>query len=139
MTKDQKLKDLANGNIFCNQTNLVEALLELSPELIDDVENLYPPFVPGKKEIVCFKCGEVRERIDRETELCRECFQEENTAREILEWHLVSKYLAEELVRQGETVFNHYGCYWWGRPRAGQSIYMDSVFQDIARKYGVIV
>ncbi len=51
---------------------------------------------------------------------------------ELIEWWLVSPYLARELKQQGEVIIDALGCYWWGRQSSGQAIYMDSVIQEIA-------
>lgn len=34
---------------------------------------------------------------------------------EVLEWWLITAYLAEMLKQLGEIVVEDYGCYWWGR------------------------
>ena len=51
---------------------------------------------------------------------------------EILEWWLVSPWLAEWLLRSGECVLEAYGFSWWGRQTSGQAIWMDAVIQEIA-------
>lgn len=50
---------------------------------------------------------------------------------EVLEWWLVTPWLAARLKEQGEIVIEEYGCRWWGRTTSGQAIYMDSVIQEI--------
>lgn len=50
---------------------------------------------------------------------------------EVLEWWLVTPWLAARLKEQGEIVIDEYGCHWWGRTTSGQAIYMDSVIQEI--------
>ena len=54
---------------------------------------------------------------------------------EILEWWLVSPWLAEWLLRSGECVLEAYGSSWWGRQTSGQAIWMDAVIQEIARSF----
>jgi len=51
---------------------------------------------------------------------------------EILEWWLVSSWLARQLEYIGETVICEYGCHWWGRKASGQAIYMDYAIERIA-------
>ena len=51
---------------------------------------------------------------------------------EIMEWWLVTPYMAELLKEKGEVILSDYGCYWWGRTTSGQALYMDGVIQDIA-------
>jgi len=51
---------------------------------------------------------------------------------EVLEWWLVTSWLAKQLKEQGGIIVNDLGCHWWGRLTSGQEIYMDSVIQAIA-------
>lgn len=51
---------------------------------------------------------------------------------EVLEWWLISPFLARQLAESGEVVVSDYGCHWWGRQTSGQAIYMDYVIQKIA-------
>ena len=53
---------------------------------------------------------------------------------EVLEWWLVTPYMAELLKENGEVIFAAYDCYWWGRTTTGQALYMDWVIQEIARQ-----
>ena len=50
---------------------------------------------------------------------------------DILEWWLVTHWLAELLIENGESVLSEYGNNWWGRTQSGQAIYMDRVIADI--------
>ena len=43
---------------------------------------------------------------------------------EVLEWWLVTPWLAERLKEQGEIIIDELGCRWWGRLTSGQAIYM---------------
>ena len=51
---------------------------------------------------------------------------------EVLEWWLVTPYLAEMLKEKGEVILADYDCYWWGRQTSGQALWMDYVIQKIA-------
>lgn len=53
---------------------------------------------------------------------------------DVLEWWLVTPYMAELLKENGEVIFADYDCYWWGRQTSGQSLLMDWVIQEIARQ-----
>ena len=57
-----------------------------------------------------------------------------NENSEVLEWWLVTPYMAELLKENGEVIFADYDCYWWGRTTSGQALYMDWVIQEIARQ-----
>lgn len=61
-----------------------------------------------------------------------ENFDEES---EVLEWWLVTPYMAEMLKDNGEVIFSDYDCYWWGRQTSGQALYMDHVIQKIAEEW----
>lgn len=54
---------------------------------------------------------------------------------EVMEWWLVTDWLAERLKEQGEVIIDDYGCCWWGRTCSGQAIYMDAVMTDIVRSF----
>lgn len=49
----------------------------------------------------------------------------------VMEWWLVTPWLAERLKEQGEIIIDELGCCWWGRLTSGQAIYMDGVIQEI--------
>ena len=51
---------------------------------------------------------------------------------EVMEWWLVTPYMAELLEEKGEVILSDYDCYWWGRQTSGQALYMDGVIQEIA-------
>ena len=55
---------------------------------------------------------------------------------EIMEWWLVTPYMAELLKEKGEVILAAYGCCWWGRQTSGQALYMDWVIQRIAEQMG---
>ena len=54
---------------------------------------------------------------------------------EVLEWWLVTPWLAERLKEQGEIIIDELGCRWWGRLTSGQAIYMDGVIQETIYLY----
>lgn len=55
-----------------------------------------------------------------------------NTDDEVVEWWLVSPYLAQELKQQGEVIIDALGYHWRGRQSSVQAIYMDAAIQEIA-------
>ena len=57
-----------------------------------------------------------------------------NENSEVLEWWLVTPYMAELLKENREVIFADYDCYWWGRTTTGQALYMDWVIQEISRQ-----
>lgn len=52
---------------------------------------------------------------------------------EVMEWWLVTPYLARLLRDECEVIIEDCGCYWWGRQSSGQAIYMDAVMTEIVR------
>ncbi|WP_295938425.1 hypothetical protein [uncultured Alistipes sp.] len=55
------------------------------------------------------------------------------TENEVMEWWLVTSWLAERLSYNGEVVIEDYGCHWWGRQCSGQAVYMDAIISDICQ------
>jgi len=53
--------------------------------------------------------------------------------KEVLEWWLVSDWIAERLKREGEIVLSSHECHWWGRQVSGQALYMDTVIERLCR------
>ncbi len=62
----------------------------------------------------------------------RGMFFEQMRNDEILEWWLVTPWLARRLQDNNETVLAAFGCCWWGRTTSGQAIFLDSVINEIA-------
>ena len=78
-------------------------------------------------------CGQnlVVEELMNADKIDMDCLYRDD-GEEVLEWWLVTLWLAEQLKEQGETVIDCLGCRWWGRTSSGQAVYMDSVIQEIA-------
>ena len=53
---------------------------------------------------------------------------------EVLEWWLVTPFMADMLKNNGEVILAAYDCYWWGRQTSGQGLSMDWVIQKIAEE-----
>ena len=56
---------------------------------------------------------------------------------DVLEWWLVTSYLADMLKDNGEVILAAYDCHWWGRQTSGQGLSMDWVIQKIAEEISV--
>ncbi|MCD8173112.1 MAG: hypothetical protein LUD76_06585 [Alistipes sp.] len=54
---------------------------------------------------------------------------------EVMEWWLVTPYLAKLLKEECEVIIENCGCYWWGRQSTGQAIKMDEVISMIVRSF----
>ena len=54
---------------------------------------------------------------------------------DVLEWWLVTPFLAELLQSENEIIIAEHSCYWWGRRLSGQAIYMDRVIAEICNGF----
>ena len=52
---------------------------------------------------------------------------------EVMEWWLVTPYLAQKLRKENEVVIEEWGNNWWGRTTSGQAIFMDDVIARICQ------
>ena len=48
---------------------------------------------------------------------------------DVLEWWLVTPYMADMLKNNGEVILAAYDCYWWGRQTSGQGLSMDELMK----------
>ena len=76
----------------------------------------------------------VVEKLMKHDESLWEELQNLDENSEIMEWWLVTPYMAELLKEKGEVILSYYDCYWWGRQTSGQALYMDGVIQEIAEQ-----
>ena len=76
----------------------------------------------------------VVEELMRHDESLLDNLQNINENSEVLEWWLVTPYMADMLRENGEVILSAYDCYWWGRTTSGQALYMDGVIQEIAEQ-----
>ena len=74
----------------------------------------------------------VVEELMRHDESLFDSLQNFDDSSEVLEWWLVTPYMADMLKEKGEVILSDYDCYWWGRTTSGQALYMDGVIQEIA-------
>ena len=74
----------------------------------------------------------VVEELMRHDESLWEELQNFDGSSEVLEWWLVTPYMAELLKENGEVILSTHDCYWWGRQTSGQALFMDGVIQEIA-------
>ena len=63
-------------------------------------------------------------------------YEPETEDEEVMEWWLVSDWLAKKLEARKEVVINYADFnYFWGRQCSGQAIKLDTLIQDIAKEY----
>ena len=76
----------------------------------------------------------VVEELMKHDESLLDSLQNFDDSSDVLEWWLVTPYMAELLKEKGEVILSDYDCYWWGRQTSGQALYMDGVIQEIAEQ-----
>lgn len=54
---------------------------------------------------------------------------------EVIEWWLVTPYLARLLADECEVIIEDCGCCWWGRQCSGQAIYLDEIMAQIVESF----
>ena len=99
---------LLNNEIITNQTMLIE-----NPKFFDLTS--YSPY-------------EVASNLFEEIE-----GDEEPQPKEVLEWWLVTEWLAEKPDAIEQVVLETEWGFYWGRTCAGQAIELDNVIQEVAR------
>jgi hypothetical protein len=129
---ERALDNFVEREVYACQSSLVEEALNKQLFTVDEIYNLYVPFV-GRvfPDAVCSRCSCEFSLLDRETGNCEGCFEETQEPQEIFEWWLVSPWLGKKLLLEGEPVIdNGYGV-WWGRTTTGQAISLDYIIGKI--------
>ncbi len=137
---DKAAERMIQQDVLACQTGLVEDCLKSNLMEWENVENLY--------EQVCPECGEEPTKHDGGTELedawsCEcgwhsgEGGEPDSNPREVLEWWLVSSFLAPHLTSMGEVTLTDGQSNWWGRCCSGQSMVLDGLFQALCAERDV--
>lgn len=84
--------------------------------------------------VLCGQTHLIEELLKTQPELLTNQHDPMNHDDEILEWWLITPFLAQKLRQQGETVISEFGNHWWGRTQSGQAICMDAVIKDICKR-----
>ena len=138
------VENTINHEIKACQTSIVETLLQLEQLDPESVQNQYPSF--NDKSIVELQehldevavdyesedvyCDDILDVSDYENYL-RDEAETYAEPQEILEYWLVSEWLANQLIEAGEPVVQGLNCSWWGRTCSGQAISLDPTLWDI--------
>ena len=125
-------------HVACCVSSIVERMFHHEPELREEVVNSYarmcpecgtpvPSKVDESEPFVCTCCKTKLGLLDVDYEL-----------QDVLEWHVVSDWLASKLIEHDEVVHHDvYGLTVWGRCTSGQLIAADDVIIKITRElYG---
>lgn len=101
-------------------------------EMIEYLNLKEAPFVPDnvlRQDVIL----NINENDDLDS--WRDFVCDNDGGQEVLEWWLVSSWLAKELDSIGEPILDNDFSTWWGRTCSGQAIIADGVMQRIAVKY----
>jgi hypothetical protein len=142
---DKRAERLIRNEVLACQTGLVDDLLSRSddPEAHlswDDAANLTRPVCPCCSEATLEDEDAAGEPLkdsdgvpyDYRCTSCGEFFDDpEHEPQDVLEWWLVSSYLASELEERGEPIATDGHSHWWGRTCSGQAIVLDGIIQQI--------
>lgn len=146
---DKHAEALIDREVLACQSSLIDTILSLQSQDFgrchdgglptwDDCENLHANRCPD--------CGELTreaEEGDKDEDgeqtvwehVCTSCAWQgddpDSEPQEVLEWWLVSGWLAEHLSERGEVVLGDGQSNWWGRCCSGQSILLDGIMQSI--------
>lgn len=122
--------------VLANYSGTMTRLLEIDPNLWEEVENMDVP--------ACPHCGEVLDagedealQLGEDCPYCKKLINEfDYRPREPFEWWLVSTWLARQLLLEGEVMWEglDHGSEVWGRCTTGQAIFLDGIMQRIASR-----
>lgn len=116
ITKQEKVKNFVNNQVYVCQSMLIEELLKKDFVSYDDIENLYLT----DEQLKANGYDDIEQARDRGED-----------TQEIFEWWVVSDYLLKRLEDEGEPILKTDFGDWWGRTCTGQSIYLDGVIEKI--------
>lgn len=135
---DKRAERLIRNEVLACQTGLVEHLLSRSDEpeshlSWDDAANLTRPVCPCCSEDALIDEESMPNWSYVRCNGCGSYFDDpEHEPQDVLEWWLVSSYLASELEERGEPIATDGHSHWWGRTCSGQAILLDGIMQQIA-------
>lgn len=94
---------------------------------IDNIENLYIP--------TCTNCGhsQVDALDESPCKVCDHGIFRSDEPQEILEWWIITDYLAGKLKELGEPILDTDNGVYWGRCTSGQAISIDGVIRNIVK------
>ncbi len=136
---EQALDKIVNQWVFYNHTILINEVIKLSDiqpsyRLInyDDIENAYDRIQQYTDEVITQKEWEELPEEDEDGIPKEDAYNYQD--KEVLQWWLVDRYLADRLFEKGEAVIRTIFGNWWGRTCYGQAISMDYVIEEIAKE-----
>ena len=133
--RQEKNGRLVRNEVITCQSGLVDMLLAKEIFSYDDIINSDEPFEP-RNTGRCKTCGagSPDDKEDTPADLnedgnCQSCFEPQ--PQEILEWWVVTTWMADKLKEQGEPILENEWGVWWGRTCSGQAILLDNVIDKI--------
>lgn len=149
----QYVKNLIDNDVYCLGNELQELYAEKNEYWHENVANLVAPIETCKTEYFEYVKENLSESLDDLKEALREWYEndgcdeygpydnyyndyiehlrEDAEIQDIMQWLIVSDYLARKLIEIGEPVLETDSHYIWGRTCCGQSIELDGTFQKI--------
>jgi hypothetical protein len=148
---EETAERIVNKEILCNQSALLDTLfgngdvegftfdeiVNASKHTVEDHETYEQTLSDAQLEAEIERVEDlINNASDDEVDALKAYLERLNKSEsepvEILEWWLVSEWMAGKLREQGEPILDNDFGYWWGRKISGQSITMDGVILDIA-------
>jgi hypothetical protein len=149
------VKRTIEQDIFCLGNELQELYAAQNECWFEDMENLYAPLNIDKEDYKEFITenfdldyndakAAMKEFLDND--YCEnyspydnyyneyiESLKDDQLPQDVMQWFIVSDYLAKKLSEIGEPILNTNNHNLWGRTCCGQSIELDGTFQNIFR------
>lgn len=135
---DQAAERMIGHEVYACQSSLVDAILARS--LDDEDPILSWDDVTNSHIYRCPECGEDLKDYEGEEgheKACTRCGWAGDESEgapesvEVMEWWLVSRWLASNLEERGEVTLTDGQSHWWGRCCTGQEIILDGIMQRI--------
>ena len=143
---DKHAETLIDREVLACQSSLIDSML-----LLDGGANRDLPTWDDCANIsrsICPDCGEpTRDAEDDDKDedgeqttcdyVCTSCAWQgyvgdaDSEPQEVMEWWLVSNWLADQLDERGEVTLSDGQSHWWGRCCSGQGILLDGIMQSI--------
>ena len=129
-----KIKERLKTILKANQTDLVRWLMLTIPALRDEIENRYPQYEPLFEERICIGCFRIKGEVDRNSSLCKNCFESEKEQKSVYQWYAVDDNWGRIFRDRGLVILRTMGCCWFGRTWVGDEVEKDDDFNFLANE-----
>lgn len=136
MTKEEQLDRIIRDEVLAMVNTTAAALQEVDEFWTEEAEHL--------ERAACPHCGwhlpkDLPKASEDHSEYCYQCpsceepFDDpEHEAKEVMQWYIVSDWLADKLKEQDEIVWAPYDITFWGRCSCNYALTEESCLKDIA-------